>query len=353
VTYTPTETDTPTETWTPSPTATQTDTPTITSTPTVTVTPTETETPSPTSTPSATPISFTFASLADSQAEVSAFTQTINQVKALNPKLIIFSGDYTNDGVYANDSDGEMNSMTTVLSNAGLFNNAFIVRGNHDDHQTGSYANWENYFTGKFGTSRSLPAGVTNYAVLDAGATYLTYSFDYANSRFIGVDVPGDADMLTTAEYNFLDARLTNAESLGLTHAFIYFHGPEYCVESTHCTCTLKNDAKCTPSAFITLVNQHPIISATFHGHEHVLGHVHMDNTRISTLTHPYEEFFTSSAGGPYSFTMYPDRIDDNYTSSSLTSFGLITVSGRSFTVSLYCVGTPAPVWTKTFTKNP
>ena len=291
---------------------------------------------------------FTFASVSDSHDQASLFAQTISQVESLNPNFLIHNGDFEEDGVVSS----EMNAMTTVLNNADLFNNAFIVRGNHDDHISGSASLWQTYFINYFGTTRLLPTGVTNYVAMDANSTYLTYSFDNGNSRFIGVDVPGDADLLTSAEYTFLDNRLTNAESLGLTHAFIFFHGPEYCVESLHCTCTAKADSSCTPSAFITLVNKHPIVSATFHGHEHVLGHVHMDSTRVSSLTHPYEEFFTSSAGLPDSFTMYSSRIDDNYTSSSLASFALVAVNGLSFTVNFFHTGNTTPVWSKTFTKT-
>ena len=290
-------------------------TPSQTPTGTITVSPSPTNTPTPTSTPTVNPSSFTFASMSDSHDQVPEFTGTINQVRTLNPNFIIFNGDYENNGV----ATSEMNDMTTVLNNASLFNNAFIVRGNHDDELSGSAAPWQTYFTNRFGSAtHPLPAGASNYVGLNASSTYLSYSFDYGNSRFIGLDVPGDADLLSSAQYTFLDNRLTDAESLGLTHAFIYFHGPEYCVEDTHCGCTSRTDASCTPSQFITIVNRHPIISATFHGHEHVLGHVHMDNTRISTLTHPYEEFFTSSAGMPYAFTTFTARIDQNYSSSSL-----------------------------------
>jgi hypothetical protein len=291
---------------------------------------------------------FTFASIGDSHAQTANFTETIYQIKSLNPNLIIHNGDYENDGVVTN----EMNDMTMVLSNAGLFNNAFIVRGNHDEKISGSSSLWQTYFTNYYGSAnRPLPAGITNYVAMDSNSTYLTYSFDYGNSRFIGVDDPGDADLLTSAEYAFLDNRLTNAESLGLTHAFIFFHGPEYCV-ANHCTCTAKVDSTCTPLDFIAVVNNHPIVSATFHGHEHVLGHVHMDNTRVSSLTHPYEEFFTSSAGLPMDPTVKTDRIDDDSTSSSLMSFATIDVNGSSFTVNFYHTLTTTPVWSKTFTKG-
>jgi hypothetical protein len=250
-----------------------------------------------------------------------------------------------------------MNDMTNVLKNANLFNNTFIVRGNHDNENSNEIpigvdsVAWENYFSTN-PNIKIMPASVTNYVAMNSSSTYLTYSFDYGNSRFIGVDVPGNVELLSSAEYTFLNNRLTDAENLGLVHAFLFFHGPEYCVESTHCGCTAKADSSCTPSAFTTLVNNHPIVSATFHGHEHVLGHVHMDNTRIAALTHPYEEFFTSSAGLPYSFTMYSARIDDDYTSHSQTSFATISVNRSSFTVSFYHTGNTTPVWSKTFTKG-
>ena len=53
--------------------------------------------------------------------------------------------------------------------------------------------------------------------------------------------------LLTDEQLTFLDQRLTYAENAGLTHAFIYFHGPEYCVELNHCTCSGRDEANCTP----------------------------------------------------------------------------------------------------------
>ncbi len=52
-----------------------------------------------------------------------------------------------------------------------------------------------------------------------------------------------------------------------------------------------------TPPALMNVINNHPIVSATFHGHEHVMTWTHMDNTRVSDLTRSYEEFVTSPAG--------------------------------------------------------
>ena len=115
---------------------------------------------------------FTFGSVSDSHDQVSQFTSTVNQLKTLNPNFIIHNGDYEDDGV----ATGQMNDMTTVLKNAGLFNNAFIVRGNHDDHMSGSAALWENYFSTSPNV-KTIPSGVNNYTAMDANSTYLTYSF--------------------------------------------------------------------------------------------------------------------------------------------------------------------------------
>ena len=286
--------------------------------------------------------------MGDAQAEVTNFTLTVNQISTLHPNFVIFNGDLENNGVSAN----EINPMTTALKNAGLFNQTFLVRGNHDNHVSGSAALWESYFE----TSpniRTYPAGVSNYVSLNSNSDKLSYSFIYGNSMFIGLDVPGDADLLTFAELSFLDSRLLDAENNGLVHAFIFFHGPMYCVESTHCTCTSRTNSSCTPSSLITVINKHPIVSAFFHGHEHIMGWTHMDNTRLSGLTGSFEEFLTSPSGGwTYNSYLFPARVDYAYMDmGSSQGFVAISVNGNSYTVNYYKVGTTAPVWSKSFTK--
>jgi hypothetical protein len=343
---TPTVTPTPTSTPGNTPISSSTFAPTRTNTPV----PSASFTASPGNTPSLVPGSFTFASTGDGQDEAANFPNTTNAIAALHPDLVIFNGDLEQDGVRSS----EMNEMVAGLKTAGIFDLTFLVRGNHDDEQSGSAGLWEAYFSAT-PNIKVLPAGVSNFVAINSSSTYLTYSFDFGNSRFIGVDSPGDADLITSAEYTFMDQRLTDAESHELVHAFIFFHGGEYCTTSLHCDCTAKTDGSCTPTAFINLINKHPIVSATFHGHEHILAWIHMDNTRVPGLTHSYEEFFTSpSGGGSYNQYLYPNRVDYYYPDmpdSYDTGFGFVTVSGNSFTVSFYKAGTSAAVWTKTFTK--
>jgi hypothetical protein len=289
--------------------------------------------------------SFRFISWGDAQDSSTNLTNTVNQANALNPAFTIFNGDLENDGV-VND---RMTAMTGAFGS--LYNSTFLVRGNHDDHVSGSAALWESFFET---ANRPLPAGVTNYVSMDASSTYLTYSFDYGNSRFIGLDAPGDFGIVTSAEFSFMDARLTDAENLGLTHAFLFWHGPEYCVESVHCSNSSRTGTiSSNMSKLVTIINKHPIVTATFHGHEHILGWVHMDNTRVSTLTRSYEEFITSPSGGyTYNSYIYPNRMDYYYPTVPKQGFAAIDVNGTSFTFSLYVSGNSNPVWSKTFDKS-
>ncbi len=281
--------------------------------------------------------------MSDAQDGGSVLPATANQALGLNPNFGIFAGDLESGGV----SSTMMNTETSALGS--LYPKILFVRGNHDDQVSGSSALWENYFVA---ANRSLPAGVTNLTGLSASSLYLNYSFDYGNSRFIGLDVPGDADLLTTAQLTFLDTRLTDAENIGLVHAFIFFHGPPYCAESTHCSCSAKNDAKCTPASFISVINKHPIVEATFGGHEHLLAWTHMDSSRVAGLTHPYEQFLTAPSGtGTYNQYLYSNRVDYANLQNAM-AFGAVTVDGASFTVNFYRVGTTAPVWSKTFSQS-
>jgi len=285
--------------------------------------------------------------MSDSHVETANFTRTITQIKTDNPDFILFNGDLENDGV----TNSEMDKMVAVIGDQ--LNKTFLVRGNHDDHVAGSASLWQSYFNDKYGADRglSLPAGVTNYIGINSDSTYLTYSFDYGNSRFIGIDSNKNADPMASAQYTFLNDRLADAENRGLIHAFIFTHPPEYCVDSTHCSC--QNVTGCGPSSQLRdIINAHPIVSATIHGHEHLLSWTHMSDARVPGLTHEYEEFMTSPAGNPYGSTVYSNRVDFYNRTANGLSYGLVDVDGANFTVSFYHVGESTPLWSKTFTKS-
>ena len=188
------------------------------------------------------------------------FNATADQLASLNPALVLGMGDVEDNGYSLTD----MNQVVGVLKTENLFNKTFLVRGNHDDKIDGSAAGWE-YYLEHSPNIPTRPAYVVNKVALNTSSDNLTYSFDYGNSIFIGLDVPGDiggaggSQYLTEAEVDFLDARLTYAENAGLTHAFIYFHGPEYCVEATHCTSSTREDSSLTPPPLMNVINNHPL----------------------------------------------------------------------------------------------
>lgn len=314
-------------------------------------------------------LAFRFVSWSDAQDSdwpTPNLPTTSKQAATTNPAFAIFTGDFQNDGYnlnMINQMVREMNGDTSGTTSNGMFNKTFLVRGNHDDHYSNSAASWQSYMAG---LNKTLPAGVTNYVGLNSSSTYLTYSFDYENSRFIGADVPGDADLLTSTQISFIDARLTDAESRGLTHVFIYWHGPVYCVESTHCSCSTAT-GNCTPVAIVSLLNKHcingkSVVSGFYHGHEHILGWTHLTSSRIPGLNCPVEQFMASPCGSAdyntylfgYNNSTHTASRMDYVNSANELGFIATDVNGDSFTVNIYRVGSSAPIldWSKTFSKG-
>jgi len=298
--------------------------------------------------------SFRFIAWGDAQDQGTKLPVTSNQAATLNPAFSLFNGDFSGDGVILDPTGSDpdsMQAMTAALNggaaNNGMFDKTFLVRGNHDDHYANP-ADWQSYLTQ---ANRPPVPGVTNYTGIDANSTYLIYSFDYENSRFIGIDIT-----LSSAEIAWIDERLTDAEANHpeLTHAFIFYHVPIYCI-SSHCECSAVNDARCISSAtnsLISVLNRHPIVSATFHGHEHDFAWTHIDDTRITGVTHEFEQFVTSPSGaGSYDSHLKPRRVD--YAAMTGTQgFASVDVNGADFTVSFYKKGTTTPVWSRTFSKS-
>ena len=273
---------------------------------------------------------FLFVSWGDTKTGTSSLATLSNQAKALSPLFTIYTGDLIDSG----SGEGTLDTWKAALNggtNNGTFDITFPVRGNHD---SGTSTIWPTYFDLRGVASR---IGATNYTELNPDTTY---SFDYDNSHFVGIDVLGDVTAMSSAQITWLNNDLTAAEARGLTHAFLFWHGPIYAVDD-HCCPT-------PPSNLITVLNSHPIVSATFHGHEHVIAYTHIDNTRISAVTHPFEEFVTGAAGAG----LYSCRSGRSDWCLSANSFATIDVSGATFTVNAYRQGTTTPVKTWTFTKS-
>jgi len=254
-------------------------------------TPSLSPSPSPSPTPSPSPhvnTSFSFVSWADTKTHVEDLASLSNQIVnlGLEPVFTIYPGDLEDDGFTIEGMNlwkNALNGDPSGVTNNGMFEITLPVRGNHDDQQPDSALNWQNYYD-LAATAQGV--GATNYSSLSDD---LSFSFDYGNSHFIGVDVPGGVSYITPEQIDWIDTDLGKAEARGLTHAFVYFHGPIYCVDG-HCSCDQR---VCEPTHYdivdlVNVFNKHPIVTATFHGHEHLYTYTHIDNTRIPEVTHEF-----------------------------------------------------------------
>ncbi|MFZ0451105.1 MAG: hypothetical protein WAL98_17850 [Desulfatiglandaceae bacterium] len=269
---------------------------------------------------------FRFVIWSDTKTGLSDLSVLSSQVKAMNPVMTFYPGDLCKRGATRPCLD-EWERSLDGGSNNGISHITFASRGNHDAANTRT---WQSYFN-FLGVAEAI--GATHFSSYRQD---LTYSFDYENSHFVMIDMPdGGASSMDSAAIDWLDADLTSAESRALTHAFIAFHAPVYYVDGHPDTVSGR---------FIAVLNSHHIVSATLHGHEHVLAYVHIDATRIPTITHPFEEFVSGGAGAD----LYGCASDRSDWCQSTFGFFLVTVSGRSFTVQAYKKGglTALKTWT-------
>lgn len=294
---------------------------------------------------------FRFVSWADTKSARTDLTALSNQIVdlGLNPAFTIYEGDLESDGFTLAGMDlwkYAINGDESGATSNGIFDITLPVRGNHDNHQPNSIPDWQNYFDI---VTTATNVGATNYSSF---LEDLSYSFDYGNSHFIAVDIPGSIGGITPEEIAWIDSDLTAAEARGLTHAFIYFHGPIYCVDG-HCSCDTR---VCEPTDqdivdLVTIINQHPIVSATFHGHEHLYAYTHIDSTRIPEVTHEFEQFVTGAAGAGPTNEWKPARTD--YFLGEYNGFVSVDVNGNDYTVSFYKMGETLPVEVRNFSKTP
>lgn len=242
-----------------------------------------------------------------------------------SPVFTLFAGDLELNGFTTSGMNVWKDAMNGGNGN-GLFDITFSVRGNHD---ISNLSGWQGFY--------NFPAVASNVGAsnFNAYTADVTYSFDYDNSHFVAMDVPGDVTLMTDAQLTWLNSDLTSAEGRGLINAFILFHGPAYCVGNDHCTYTtlLGNDA---PSGFWTVMNNHPIVKALFAGHEHLWAHTTLTSTRVPSLTRTLEQFIVGASGAvsvdPESCN-HPNRyswchIHDGYAT--------VDVSGETTTVKFY-----------------
>ncbi len=297
---------------------------------------------------------FTFVSWGDSRdsntgpVNTPVLSALSNQVDSLLPVFTIFAGDLCDslDATCVGDTtNGWLYAVNGGDPSNNLFDITFPFRGNHD----GDTALWDQVFSGHAAAAVGrISASNVNVYSLDGAER--TYSFDYGNSHIVGIDMPdGDISTMTDGQITWLDEDLTAAEdpSRGIIHTFIMDHGPIYYVDGHR---------SAPSSQLIAVMNAHPSISATFHGHEHVMAHIHIDSAHLPGVTHPWEEFVTGAAGAPL-YRCNQKRLigPTDYCEAESPGFMSIKVDGQDVTVKLYLQGeaTEAQTWSFTKSANP
>jgi hypothetical protein len=263
---------------------------------------------------------------------LSIFAQLSNQAKVLQPKFTIYNGDAD---FWPTDWLAALNGN----NNNGMSNITFAVRGNGDDNT--EHANWPTFYN--FRTVANT-IGATNYVDALIPQANETYSFDYGNSRFLGIDVPDCANIITQSEINWAAGRITDAESRGLTHVFMFMHGPIWYADD-HTDCTM-------PAGLVNLISAHSIVTATFHGHEHIKSVAFFGPTdNRLTMAHNYVQVISGGAGGD-SYPCNASRLRTGDYCGEYEGFANVTVEGSTVTIAFYEVGITAPVKTITFTRS-
>ncbi|MCK5798412.1 MAG: metallophosphoesterase [Deltaproteobacteria bacterium] len=279
---------------------------------------------------------FRFIAWADTKTGTTALSTLSDQAYPLKPAFSIYPGDLveswstTRITAWKKAIDGQLTNDPVYDKNPnGMFKIVFPVRGNHDNSLSG----WEKWWQANHPMAQAAAdVGATSFTSM-SGHANSTYSFDYKNAHFIGLDVPGDVPLITSDSVTWLDKDMSAAEGRGIKHTFLYFHGPIYCVDG-HCSCST---GICSSSsrvdALISVLNKHPSISATFHGHEHVYAYTLLNNKRDSRITRPFRQFVTGAAGAGPSSCSKTNRFD--YCMSAY-GFATVDVDGAKVTVQIY-----------------
>jgi hypothetical protein len=288
---------------------------------------------------------FTFIAWADTRSGTSYLAALSEHAKkTFAPVFTIYPGDLV-------DGFSQINSWKNAINGGsspgnGMFDITFPTRGNHD----GEAGPWQDYFN-LSQNAQNIKASNYNYL---SGYDDLIYSFDYGNVRIIGLDIPGDvqSNPLSTATKTWLEQRLSGAQNrTNIDHVFINFHGPIYCCDG-HCSgCTTQICSRDTGSSALTdlinILDKYPKVSATFHGHEHLLNYTHLDSSRNPNIDNPFEHFISGAAGMQYNdlggmgYLCHPNRYDyfmDDADGRILRGYMAVTVSGSNYTVRFYSI---------------
>jgi hypothetical protein len=123
----------------------------------------------------------------------------------------------------------------------------------------------------------------------------------------------------------------------------MFMHGPIWYVDD-HTDCTV-------PAGLVSLISAHPIVTATFHGHEHVKSVAFFGTSdRRLSMSHNYEQVISGGAGGD-TYTCNASRLRSGDYCGEYEGFANVMVEGSTVTIAFYQAGNTAPVNTIIITR--
>ncbi len=262
---------------------------------------------------------FRFAAFSDTKTGTSTLAALSPQILAMNPVFGLYPGDLCDTGP---DSSCFSTWKKAINGNStnNLYDRMFMTRGNHDSAGASFWASTLDF------KAVATRLGATNFTGDD-----FTYSFDYGNSHFIGLDSPGGAaTKISSTQVTWIDNDLTAAEKRGVTNSFAFFHGPLK-PQGGHC-CTID-------PRFITVFGKHPSFKVSFHGHEHNMGATMIDS-RFGNSGKPFLQIITGGAGAG----LYACQSGQSDFCLSTYGFAMADVDGGQVKVSLYKKGSTTPI---------
>lgn len=261
-------------------------------------------------------VRFRFLSWADSKDHPEILQGIAGHASATQPAFSVFPGDLALDAAPNDTWKNAINGGSSPGN--GLFDKTFAMRGNHDIDAAG----WVSFFEFAAVANR---VGANNFSAL---STDETYSFDYGNAHVVAIEMPsGDISTMTQSQWEWLDRDLTTAEQRsGIEHAFLVWHGPLWPVDS---------HLSIPPAALIDVLNRHPIVAASFHGHEHLQAHVRFDQSHIAGVTHAFEQFITGTTGAS-TYSCVTSRLNSADWCESFQGFTSVDVDGGTIAATFY-----------------
>ena len=252
---------------------------------------------------------FSFAIIGDTQYFKSAnsngyFQKVVTDITAMNPDLVIATGDLTGSCESYTECLEKHNAWKKI--DAPLLSKTYAAMGNHDNVKNKGVKAWQDAFN--FPTNG--PSGYSE----------LTYSFDFKNSHFVVLNSDHEKEHLVSGDQRaWLEQDLAKNKKENI---FVVFHEPAYPVSSKITEGLDKNPGE--RDALWQILKKYNV-TAVFNGHEHIVSRRKIDNI--------YQFVYGSTESFDHDL---PGAGVAEYAVQGQSRFGIAQVNGKEITVKTY-----------------